>query len=58
MLAGGKTHYRRRRVAGHMRAIMSRANINTQEAQSLHGLVSRILRSVQGEDKGGRGPRE
>jgi hypothetical protein len=39
---GGKTHYRRRRVMGHLRALFSRASINTQEVKSLHGLVKRI----------------
>jgi tRNA C32,U32 (ribose-2'-O)-methylase TrmJ len=39
---GGKTHYRRRRVMGHLRALFSRAGINTQEVKSLHGLVKKI----------------
>ncbi|KAK3233071.1 hypothetical protein CYMTET_56609 [Cymbomonas tetramitiformis] len=43
---GGKSHYRRRRASGHLRAIFSRARVNTQEARSLIGLTSKILKKL------------
>lgn len=44
---GGKTHYRRRRVMGHLRAVFSRAGINTQEVKSFHGLVKKIASAAE-----------
>jgi tRNA C32,U32 (ribose-2'-O)-methylase TrmJ len=39
---GGGNHARKRRVAGHVRALLSRADATTQEVRSLHAFCKAI----------------
>lgn len=49
------SHGRRRLPVGHIRALLSRAQINAWEVRSLHGLASAVLAAVQGSEGGSSG---
>lgn len=49
-VGGTGSHGRKRRTAGHVKAVLSRAQVTVQELRVLHGLCSALLEKVQQTD--------
>ncbi|KAL0048130.1 hypothetical protein WJX82_008393 [Trebouxia sp. C0006] len=49
-VGGTGSHGRKRRTAGHVKAVLSRAQVTVQELRVLHGLCSALLERVQQAD--------
>lgn len=49
-VGGTGSHGRKRRTAGHVKAVLSRAQVTVQEVRVLHGLCSALLEKVQQTD--------